>query len=234
MFICFEQSTHSRLCPVRYFSNLSLKTLVLLPSCSLSRSHVSFAFEQELETLCSQHNSNGRCFHARTTRANCQLSVHITDFVRFQFFFSTIPSVLLKKTRSISVYDSVINARRFDWLSSGRLSSGETSWLCDDATLIPLCATCKAAPPTAARSSEGELCLRLQCGAFVRVFQRMAVCTRVRAQTWVNMFLPLSYVCDPVCVGRTSEHLKGSFWDVRTNDDIEVVRNLILSLDVCA
>lgn len=35
----------------------------------------------------------------------------------------------------------------------------KTSWLCDDATLIPLCATCKAVPPTAAPQSEGELCL---------------------------------------------------------------------------
>lgn len=55
------------------------------------------------------------------------------------------------------------------------------------------------------------LAVLLQCVACVCVFQRMAVFTRVRAQTWLNMFLPLSYVCDSACVGSTWEHLEGSF-----------------------
>lgn len=129
---------------------------------------VSSAFQQELRTLGKkQTNQNKQTKKTGTGPAQ-------NKFARINFYFSAIPLRAINEDAAYRCYDSVINARL----------SVETSRLCDDATLIPLWATCKAVRPTAAPSSEAELCLSAPpavCRVCVRPPKDGRLCTCLSA-----------------------------------------------------
>lgn len=84
----------------------------------------------------------------------------------------------------------------------------KTISLCDKATLIPLCETCKAGPPTAApcvRERERE---RVVC--FIRVYSTYGNCVVCGYCAVVHMYVckyvPPTELC--VCWGRCGRHIK--------------------------